>query len=162
MTTLTHAQKLARNQLAETLMERPGARWTDVIREASSIAAAPRTAPSLARIAGGSRKAARRAIEHAAITRAVTEALTASAAPAPPSGQQRTSDTPAATAPDAAARPLHEMSADELRAYSARALQDHAEARGLGSPIWQDGGLLSLEPYRQLAEKLRCQDHCSR
>src|ERR1700722_18384825 len=97
MTALTHQQKLARNVLLGEMDRQGRPAGAGTIREATTIAASPHTAGSLAKIAGGDRKAAKRAIERAELTRLVTETLTAASTPRPPAG--------AGQAPAAPARP---------------------------------------------------------
>lgn len=108
----------------------------------------------------------------AEVDRQIREVLTAAQAPSPPPGQVQaaggedpgmmalganlnspfwqTPGTPGAT-PAGPATPtaaeLATMSADEFSGHFAQAFQARAEAGGLRSPIWRDGGLLSSERH---------------
>jgi hypothetical protein len=106
-------------------------------------------------------KAAKRARETAKLSRLITESLTAAQAPQPSPG---TGAAPVPAAPEneafaaigagqaspfwrmpnsqpvhapEAARPLHEMDADEFRAHAARTFTAHSRSQGFGSPSWQ-------------------------
>ena len=117
--------------------------------------------PRAADAARKARKKAKRTAETARIGRQITETLAASQAPqpareagaAPVSGSPGNEDFAAmgaglespfwrqpgsgsAVAPEAA-KPLHEMDAEEFRAYAGGALGAYGQAAGLGSPVWQ-------------------------
>lgn len=109
----------------------------------------------------GKRKKAALAAEAELIGRLVTESLTAAQAPAPPPGTGpapqadagdgsllslgtslespfwRPAGPPAAAEAPEPAKPLHEMSTDELRAHAAGTFPAAARANGFRSPSWQ-------------------------